>query len=133
MATLWFSLVVGLDILVVAAAQWRYLDALGVAMLSGVLFQTIAASLSYLAPMLLRSNARARAKLSRRIDAGAAVRTLTWNLGVGSAALSAAIRWRAGQAGSVAALAGWGLLVVSTLWLAAAIILPPLTRSASDS
>jgi nitrite reductase (NO-forming) len=133
MATLWFSLVVGLDVLVVATAQWRYLDALGVAMLSGVLFQTIAASLSYLAPMLLRSNARARAKLSRRIDAGAAARTLTWNLGVGSAALSAAIRWRAGQASSVAALAGWGLLLASTLWLAMAIVLPPPRNAVSES
>jgi nitrite reductase (NO-forming) len=133
MATLWFILVLGLDVLVVATAQWRYLDALGVAMLSGVLFQAIAASLSYLAPMLLRSDARARANLSRRIDAGAAVRTLTWNLGVSSAALSAAIRWPEGQVGSVAALTGWGLLFVSTLWLAMAIVLPPPGSAARES
>jgi hypothetical protein len=98
-----------------------------------VLFQAIAASLSYLAPMLLRSDARARANLSRRIDAGAAVRTLTWNLGVSSAALSAAIRWPEGQVGSVAALTGWGLLFVSTLWLAMAIVLPPPGSAARES
>jgi hypothetical protein len=121
----WFAVVVGLDVLVVATARWLYLDALGVAMLSGVLFQAIAASLGYLAPLILQADAPARAKLTERIDRHAAARTIAWNLGVAGAVLSAAVGSRASEAGAIAARIGWGLMLAATVWLGAAILLPP--------
>ncbi|HET9249867.1 MAG TPA: hypothetical protein VFP13_08025, partial [Actinomycetota bacterium] len=89
------------------------------------LFQTIAASLAYLAPLFLRSDALSRAELIRRIDRHATVRTIVWNIGVASTATAAAFGSWVGTAGSVAMRLGWGLIVAATLWLGAVILLPP--------
>jgi nitrite reductase (NO-forming) len=130
----WFAVVVALDVVIVATARWRYLDALGVAMLSGVLFQAIAASLGYLAPLLLRPDARTRARLSERIDRHGTPRTIAWNVGVACAALAAALGTSPNSAVSLAGSIGWGLLLATSVWLSAAILLPgPSGVSRSDS
>lgn len=122
MVPAWFAVLVGADVVVVATGRWSYLDALGVAMLSGVLFQAIAASLAYLAPLLLRSDAVSRARLSERIDRRATARTIAWNIGVACTALAAAFGSSVGAVGSVAIRLGWGLVVAATLWLGAVIL-----------
>lgn len=124
MASSWFVAVAFLDVVVVATAGWRYLDALGVAMLAGVLFQTIAASLGYLAPLLLRTDVHARADLSERIDRHGAPRAAVWNLGVALASVAAAAGARAGEVGAMGARIGWGLILVAAAWLGVAALLP---------
>lgn len=133
MVPAWFVVVVGADVVVVATGRWRYLDALGVAMLSGVLFQAIAASLAYLAPLLLRSDASARGRLTRRIDRHATARTIVWNIGVACTALAAAFGPSVGTAGSMASRLGWGLIVAATLWLGAAILFPSAPSVVAES
>lgn len=133
MVPTWFAMVVGADVVVVATGRWRYLDALGAAMLSGVLFQAIAASLAYLAPLLLRSDAVARARLTGRIDRYATARTITWNIGVACAALAATLGSSVGEAGSVAIRVGWGLVLAATLWLGGAILFPSAPSVAAGS
>jgi hypothetical protein len=102
-------------------------------MLSGVLFQAIAASLAYLAPLLLRSDAVARARLTGRIDRYATARTITWNIGVACAALAATLGSSVGEAGSVAIRVGWGLVLAATLWLGGAILFPSAPSLAAGS
>ena len=124
MVPTWFAALVGADVVVVATGRWGYLDALGVAMLSGVLFQAIAASLAYLAPLLLQSHAEARARLSERIDRHATARTIAWNIGVACTASAAALGSSVGATGSLVIRVGWGLVLAATLWLGGAILFP---------
>lgn len=114
--------------LVVAAGAWQYLDALGVAMLAGVLLQVIAVSLAYLAPLLLGADASVRTQLSARINRFATPRTVAWNGGVAGAALSAGPGARAGELGPLLARTGWGLVLAATLWLIVAIALPTIEK-----
>ena len=123
-ASSWFVAIAFLDVVVVATAGWRYLDALGVAMLAGVLFQTIAASLGYLAPLLLRSDVHARADRSERIDKHGTPRAAVWNLGVALATVAAAAGGQQGEAWTIAARMGWGLMLTAVVWLGVAALLP---------
>jgi hypothetical protein len=120
-AAAWFVLVALADVVVVATGEWRYLDALGAAMLAGVLFQSIAATLGYLAP-LLRAGARASQDAVRgRLERFASLRAVGWNLGVALVAIAAAVRL---EAGPWLARTGWALVVAAALALAVAVSLP---------
>ncbi len=110
----WFPLVAWADVAVVAAGSWRWLDALGVAMILGVLLQAIVASLGYLAPQLRRPGPE-RDLVRRRSETRAPERVVAWNAGV-ILVVAAAI---AGPTGVVAwgwvAKAGWALVLVTAL------------------
>lgn len=133
MASAWFAVVAFLDAAVVATEEWRYLDALGVAMLAGVLFQAIAASLGYLAPLLLHPDAARRADLSERINRHGSLRAIAWNAGVMLAALAAALGSQVGEARTIAARVGWGLMLATALGLGATILLPRPRRNATGT
>ena len=86
----WLPVVVAADAVVVAAGAWAWLDALGVAALTGVLAQAITATLVYLAPMLRGRTTEARDGIRQRLEVGARSRAGALNLGVLLAAVGAA-------------------------------------------
>ena len=87
---LWFVAVLWADVAVVTAGAWRLLDALGLAVLLGVLGQAVLATLTYLAPMLLGRGTTARETVRLRLERGATGRTVAVNLGVLLAVVGAA-------------------------------------------
>lgn len=106
--------VVAADVVVVATGRWWALAALGAVALIGVLGQAIAGAVGYLTPMLFAAGDR-RARWRHRLEAGAAVRTALFNLGVvGIAATGLGAPGAAGRTG----------LVLLVLALAAPLVLP---------
>jgi nitrite reductase (NO-forming) len=124
----WFPLVAWADVVVIALGDWRWLDVVGLAMVLGVLAQTIAAVLTYLAPMLRARSFGGRDRLLARLETGATIRTLAFNLGVLAVVAGAVLR---GAAGAVLARGGWGLVVGSLAWLAVTAA-SPAPRNGSD-
>jgi len=86
----WLVVVVWVDAVVVTAQAWRFLDALGLVALTGVLGQAILGTLIYLAPMLLGRTTSSREALRSRLDRGAWTRAVVMSAGVLSLALGAA-------------------------------------------
>jgi hypothetical protein len=110
--TVWFPLVAWADVAVVATGAWRWLDALGVAALTGVLAQAVLAALVYLAPMLRGRTAAARQQIRGRLEAGARRRAVAVNTAVLACVLGAS-RLVGGEV-PVSAI-GWSLLGVVVL------------------
>lgn len=81
-ACVWLPVVAVADLVVVASGSWRWLDALGVAALAGVLAQAILATLIYLTPMLRGHTPDAREGLRQRLEVGLRTRVVVYNLGV---------------------------------------------------
>jgi hypothetical protein len=118
-AVAWFPAVVWADVAVVATASWRRLDALGAALLVGVLAQAIAAALAYLRPNSGRSGRNgtrcaggARPSRSRRVVA--------WN--AGALVVVAAAVAGAGPVWGWVAWAGWVLVLTPALVQAISIV-----------
>lgn len=88
-ACVWFVAVVWIDVAIVAAGRWPWLDALGIAALAGVLAQAIIATLIYLSPMLRGRTTRSRETMRVRLEVGATSRMVIFNVGVVAAALGA--------------------------------------------
>lgn len=109
----WFPAVVWVDVVVIATGQWRFLDALGLAVILGVLVQAIATVLTYLAPMLRGRSFAGRDIVIARLETGARLRTTAFNVGVFALVLAAALRGDAGAAGAVLARGGWALIVAA--------------------
>lgn len=86
----WFPAVAWADAVVVAAGWWRWLDALGIIALAGVLAQAMLATLLYLAPMLRGRHGPERDTIRRRLEAGARTRALVVQLAVLACAIGAA-------------------------------------------
>jgi hypothetical protein len=78
----WLPLVAWADVAVVSTGGWRWLDAVGVAALTGVLAQAILATLIYLAPMLRGSTTAARKAIRLRLEIGTYVRAAAMGVGV---------------------------------------------------
>lgn len=125
--SLWFPLAAWADVGVIAAGAWRFLDVVGLAALLGVLGQTIAAVLTYLAPLLLSRRSAGRDRLLARFERGAPVRTVAYNAGVVAVVAAAAL---GGGSGAVLARAGWGLVIAALASLAVAAVAP--TRSTGE-
>ena len=120
-ASSWLPVAVWADVAVVAAGAWRWVDPVGLAMLTGVLAQMVLVVLTYLAPMLRTSAATGRDRLLARIDVAAGPRTAAYNLGVAALLVAAGVR---GEVGSVIAWAGWALVAAATVALAAVTLAP---------
>jgi hypothetical protein len=117
----WLPLVAWTDVAVVATGSWRWLDAVGVAALAGVLAQAILATLVYLAPMLRGTTTDAREVIRTRLEIGLHVRAATLTLGVLSCVVGAmrileAVPW---------ATIGWSLIGVTLLTTAVTAMWPP--------
>jgi nitrite reductase (NO-forming) len=108
-AVAWFPVVAWADVLVVATASWRWLDALGAALLVGVLAQAIAAALGYLAPQLRPLGAE-RDAVRRRSETFAFARAVGWNAGV-VLVVVAALAAASGADWAWIAGVGWGLVL----------------------
>jgi hypothetical protein len=123
----WTVVVVWADVVVVTGQAWRWLDALGVAALTGVLAQAILATLVYLAPMLRGRTAAAREVIRTRLDRGATGRAVAVSAGALCAMLGASR-----LADGVPLLAvGWVLVVGAMLATALAVLRPVPDGSAS--
>lgn len=86
----WLPLVAGVDVAIVAMGAWRWLDALGIAALAGVLAQAILATLIYLAPMLQGRSTPARETIRQRLEIGTLTRAVAYQSGVLASVLAAA-------------------------------------------
>ena len=129
-AATWFVLVVAGDVVVIATGEWRYVDALGAAMLAGVLFQSIAATLGYLAPLLRAGDRASQDVVRTRLERFASLRGVAWNLGIALVMVAAAAHLGAGP---WLARTGWALVVASALALAVAVALPlPIGSAGSE-
>jgi len=124
-ACLWFIAVSAADVLLVATAGWRFLDAIGLAMLVGVLFQAIASSIAYFAPLLVDpSRTERRSARIERLDRTPGFRTFAWNAGAGLVVAAAPTGPVGGVVGSAAARAGWAIVIAGAVSLAVAVLVP---------
>jgi hypothetical protein len=85
----WLPVVAVADVLVVASGSWRWLDALGVAALAGVLAQAVLATLIYLTPMLRGRTPDTRDRLRQRLEVGMRARVVAYNAGVATCVVGA--------------------------------------------
>jgi hypothetical protein len=115
---LWFTAAVWADVAIVATGAWHLLDALGVALIVGVLVPTITATLTYLAPLLRGPTAPVRAAITERLERGADRRAIVANVAAATLVVTA---------GFGATLGVGGAWMVRGAWLALAVVtLPPL-------
>jgi len=70
----WFALVVVADVVVVATGSWRWLDAVGLIALAGVLAQAVVTTLLYLGPMFRAGDGALREAVRQRLERGRTVR-----------------------------------------------------------
>ena len=89
-ALAWLVAVVWLDAAVVTAGAWRWLDAVGVLALAGVLAPAILSTLVYLAPMLRGRTTGERELVRIRLEVGARTRAVLANLAVVAVTVGAA-------------------------------------------
>jgi hypothetical protein len=120
----WFPLLVAADAVVVAVGAWRWMDALGIAALVGVLAQAILATLVYLAPMLRGRTTGDREALRRRLEVAAVPRTIAFQVGVALLLVATAV----GTGPVPGAALGW-LLVGGTVVASAGAALWPLRHT----
>jgi nitrite reductase (NO-forming) len=111
----WFPVAVWADVLVVATGQWRFLDALGLAALVGVLGQAIATTLTYLAPMMRGRSFAARDVILARLERASTLRAAAFNLGAAAIVLAAAVSSDLGDLGVVLARGGWAVVALALL------------------
>ena len=122
----WLPLVAWADVAVVTTGSWRWLDALGVAALTGVLAQAICATLVYLAPMLRGSTTAARETIRLRLEVGMHVRAAALGVGVVACTIAA---MRILEAAPMATI-GWSLIGATLLTTAMTAMWPPRPASA---
>lgn len=114
-ASAWFLLVVWANAGVVASGRWRLLDALGVALVVGVLAQAILAALGNLAPMVWARGRDTRADARGRLERIPRLRPAVFNLGAIAVVVAAFLGRQAEFAGAVVARTGWVLVAIGAL------------------
>jgi hypothetical protein len=107
--SIWFPVVAVADVVVVATGAYRFIDAIGLALLTGVLAQAILASMGYLAPFL-RPAGPARNRMRELVGSWPLGRAAVWNVGVASVATAACL---SDAAGAVLARVGWTALAAA--------------------
>lgn len=112
-ACCWFVAVAAADVVVVVTGQLRLLDALGAAMLVGVLGQTILAALGYLVPVAWAHGSEGRGTALRRLGMLPLLRPLVLNAGVALVVAAAVVGAAAGAAGPVVVRLGWVLVAAA--------------------
>jgi hypothetical protein len=117
----WLTVVVWVDAVLVTAQAWRYLNALGLAALTGVLGQAILATLIYLAPMIRGRTVSTREALRNRLDRGARTRAVVVSTGVLLLVLGAA---RVVDAMPLLTI-GWTLLFATVATTLLTVLWPP--------
>jgi hypothetical protein len=115
---LWFTAAVWADVAIVATGAWHLVDALGVALLVGVLVPTITATLTYLAPLLRGPTAPVREAIATRLERSADLRAIVTNVAAVTLVVTAAAGTALGTAGAWMTRGAWVAL--------AAVIVPPL-------
>lgn len=115
----WFCAVVIADVLVVATGAWGRLDALGLAVLLGVLAQAMVTTIVYLAPMLRGTSPAGRERVRSRLERFATGRVAVLNLGA-AAAVAASVGPRVPILGGLAA----GAVLVALVWTALVVCWP---------
>jgi hypothetical protein len=121
----WFPLVAWGDVAVVATGEWALLDAVGVAILVGVLVPMITATLSYLAPLLRGPTAPVRARITARLERGADTRAIVANVAAVTLVVTAAFGTSLGVGGSWMIRGAWVALAAATLPSLLFAIAPP--------
>lgn len=109
----WFLVAAAADALVVATGQLRLLNALGAAMLVGVLGQSILAALGYLVPMAWAHGSAERGAALERLSMLPWPRLLAFNLGLAVVAAAAVAGAAGSTAGVVAGRVGWSLVLAA--------------------
>jgi hypothetical protein len=122
----WFVAGVWTDVVLVATGTWRYLDALGVALLLGVLLQAVVGALVYLGPMLRGATAAQRADLRTRLQRLPRTKAVLLNAGI-VLVLLAALHIDGGVV--TPAGAGWTLVAVAVVASLAPLLWRPRERS----
>jgi hypothetical protein len=112
--SVWFLVAAWAAVLVVATAGWGMLDALGLALLLGVLVQAVAATLTYITPMIVRPDAREG--VHARLEALPIPRTAAVNVGAAAAVVAAVGGSTLGAAGPALSRLGWMLVLAILLW-----------------
>ena len=112
-ACCWFVALAAADVVVIATGQLRLLDALGAAMLVGVLGQTILAALAYLIPMAWARGSEGRDTALKRLGMLPSLRPLALNAGVALVAAAATTGATGGSTGTVVAGLGWVLVAAA--------------------
>lgn len=125
----WFPLAVWADVVIVAAAEWRLLVSAGLAVMVGVLVQTIVAVLGYLAPMLRERSFAGRDRLIARFERLARLRAGLFNIGLAGIIGASVV---GGPLGAWAARTGWVAIAVVIAYAAVAGLWPA-PRSARDA
>jgi hypothetical protein len=119
--SVWLPVLVLADVVVVATGAWRFLDALGVVALVGVLAQAVLGALLYLAPMLRGADANGREQVRARLEIGARSRLTLMQAAVVMLVVTTVVP----GASVVLTAAGWVLIGGVVLAALAAVLLPP--------
>jgi hypothetical protein len=114
-ASAWFLLVVWANAGIVGVGRWRLLDALGVALVVGVLAQAILAALGNLAPMVWARGRDARADARDRLERFPRLRPAVLNLGAIAVVVAAFLGRQADLGGAIVARSGWVLVAIGAL------------------
>jgi hypothetical protein len=88
----WAAVALWADVAIVLTGTWRLLDALGVALLAGVLAPSVLATVIHLLPVLRRGTTAARDRVRDRLEVGGRARAAVLQVGVLTAATGAALR-----------------------------------------
>jgi hypothetical protein len=106
-ACCWFLVAVWADVAAVASDRLWLLDAVGIALLAGVLGQAILAALNYLSPLVLVAGAQARSGAREALDGASRLRAIALNVGVACLVAAVPVGSVQGSLGSLLVAGGW--------------------------
>ncbi len=112
-AVAWLTAVVWADAALVGFGGWRWLDAVGLVAMAGVLAPAILATVVYLLPMLRGRTTGERELLRLRLEVGARTRAIGLNLGVLLVGVGTALRAATEPGVGTWPVAGSGWVVIA--------------------